>query len=72
MLFGECDQVCDSSIFETKKDEDVPKKLLQPVIDAAKCGDEIQAKQLTATLLKQLSGYEIKKIFHALSYFLQS
>ena len=62
-------RVCDSSIFETKKDEDVPKKLLQPVIDAAKCGDEIQAKQLTATLLKQLSGYEIKKIFHALSYF---
>lgn len=69
VLFGECDQVCNSSIFETKKDEDVPKKLLQPVIDAAKCGDEIQAKQLMATLLKQLSGYEIKKIFHALSYF---
>lgn len=25
-----------ADIFETKKDEDVPKKLLQPVIDAAK------------------------------------
>lgn len=68
-LFGECDQVCDSSIFQNKKDEDVPKKLLLPAIDAAKRGDEIEAKQLTAVLLKEVSHYEIKKIFHALSYF---
>ena len=31
--------------------------------------DVYKRQQLTATLLKQLSGYEIKKIFHALSYF---
>ena len=67
-LFDGCEFICDSNDFLEKRNEDIPKKEFQPILDIVRKGDDVEAKRLTVTMLKQIEVYEIKKIFHALSY----
>lgn len=69
VLFDGCEFVCDSNDFTEKLNDDVPKKEFQQIFDIVKKGDDVEAKRLTVILLKEIEKYEIKKIFHALSYF---
>lgn len=69
VLFDEVALVCSSSDFLGKQDTEIPFKEFQPVINCVKKGDDVEAKMLMISVIKTLRNYEIKRIFHSLSYF---
>lgn len=69
VLFDECSFLTDCNEYANKRDEEIPKKEFQLLLDIVKSGDDVRAKQEMVSVLKKLREYEIRRIFSALSYF---
>lgn len=68
VLFGNFEMLNCSADYDGKTDEEIPKKLFTEILSAVKKGDDVKAKSLMPAQLELISHYEIKRIFHALSY----
>lgn len=68
VLFGNFEMLSCSEDYDGKTDEEIPKKLFTEILATVKKGDDVKAKSLMPAQLELVSHYEIKRIFHALSY----
>ena len=67
VLFGDFETVSSSMDYSSKKTDEISKKSFSSILDVVKQGDDVRAKSMMPALLADISKYEIKSIFPALS-----
>lgn len=67
VLFGDFETVSSSMDYSSKKTDEISKKSFSSILDVVKQGDDVRAKSMMPALLADISQYEIKSIFPALS-----